>query len=207
MKINKIILILLIKIILITSLTQKISKEYLNLVSWIKNNGGYISDKLIPVETNNQNRYIKSTQKINNNELLAYIPRKLIISSINPLVNKKCAYAYGIFHDQDFDCLVFFLTLDKNNPKSFFKPYYDYFPNMDIKIFPREYSQEELKNYTEIGFEQFINDLNYMFKRSYSDFVQRIFTKEYKIKNIYENFKYNFYFVLSRSLSRPGSEM
>ena len=199
-------LLLLIKIIFITSLTQKISKEYLNLISWIKNNNGYISNKLIPVEINKQNRYIESSQPINNNELLAYIPHNLIISSINRLVNQKCAHAYGIFHEQDFECLVFFLTLDKNNPNSFFKPYYDYFPDLDIKIFPREYSQEEINNYTEIGIKSYINHLNILFNRSYSDFVQKILLEEYNIKNIHDNFKYNFYFVLSRDLSRAGSE-
>ena len=46
------------------------SKEYLNLINWIEENNGYISKKVKPIETSKYNRIIKSSEKININELL-----------------------------------------------------------------------------------------------------------------------------------------
>ena len=51
-------------ILLIISNVYNISKEYINLINWIKENNGYISDKVKPIELSKFNRIIKSSEKI-----------------------------------------------------------------------------------------------------------------------------------------------
>ena len=43
---------------------EKYSKEYINLISFVKSYNGYINQKLIPNETSNINRYIMAKDKI-----------------------------------------------------------------------------------------------------------------------------------------------
>ena len=102
-------LILLLLFLIISNSCLYISKEYSNLIKWIENNKGYISKKVEPVEESIYNRIIKSSEKIEKDELLAFIPEKIVISSINFLVNPECRKAYGVFHEQDLECIAFFL--------------------------------------------------------------------------------------------------
>jgi hypothetical protein len=103
-----------------------ISNEYNNLITWIQKNGGFVNEKVIPDESSKYNRIMKSNKKIAKNELISFIPEKIILSSINPLLNSICRNAYGLYHTSDLECITLFITFDKFNKSSFFKPYYDY---------------------------------------------------------------------------------
>ena len=198
-------LLLYIFLIIFSSIFSNISKEYINLINWIENNKGYISKKVKPIEISKYNRIMKSTEKIKKEELIAFIPEKIIISSINYLVNPICRNAYGLEHEQDLECIALFFTLDKNNPKSFFKPYYDYLPDLDIKIFPPEFPIEEQILYEEIDLDLFIGIHNHKIRSAYNDAVERILSEK-NIKNSFEKFKYNFYIGQTRNFSRPNSK-
>ena len=63
------------------------SPEYNNLILWIQKNQGYINEKVIPDETSKFNRIILAKKNIAKNELISFIPEKIILSSINPLLN------------------------------------------------------------------------------------------------------------------------
>jgi len=198
-------LILLLLFLIISNSYLYISKEYSNLIKWIENNKGYISKKVEPVEESIYNRIIKSSEKIEKDELLAFIPEKIVISSINFLVNPECRKAYGVFHEQDLECIAFFFTIDKNNPNSFFKPYYDYLPDFDLKIFPSEFPKSEQKLYEEIDLYLHIGIHENKITNGYNDSVEKIL-KEKNISNSFEEFKYNFYIAQSRDFSRPNSK-
>ena len=196
---------LFILLIIITNSFSKISEEYTNLINWIEKNNGYISKKVKPIEESKYNRIIKSSEKIKKDELIAYIPEKLVISSINYKVNPFCQKAYGLHHTQDLDCIALFLTLDTNNQSSFFKPYYDYFPEFDIKIFPSEFPKEEQKLYEEIDLHFHISVHDYKLQQAYNEYVEEILLK-YKIENSYEKYKYYFYLSQTRNFARPNSK-
>ena len=192
-------------ILLIISNVYNISKEYINLINWIKENNGYISDKVKPIELSKFNRIIKSSEKIKKNELISLIPQKLIISSINFLVNPFCRRVYGLYHNQDLDCIALYFTLDKNNPSSFFKPYYDYLPEFDISVFPSEFPKEEQNLYDDLDLDLHIGIHDRRLKDAYNENVEQILLEE-KIINCYEKYKYNFYLVQTRNFARPNSE-
>ena len=142
---------------------------------------------------------MKSSTIISKDEVISFIPEKLVISSINYEVNPICRRAYGLYHKSDLECIIFFLTLDKNNQSSFFKPYYDYLPKLDINIFPSEYSEEKLKLYEELEFDLHVGISNNKLKNAFNE-------DEKKIENGYEEFKYNYYLVKTRNFARPESE-
>ena len=198
-------LLLFIMLIISTNSFYNISKEYLNLITWIESNSGYISKKVIPVESSKSNRFIKSIEKIEKNELISYIPEKVIISSINFLINPLCRKAYGLNHNSDLDCIALFLTLDRINSTSFFKPYYDYLPEFNIKDFPSEFPKEEQNLYDEIGLYLHIGIHDYKLKNAYNEYVDQILL-ENKIINGYEKFKYNYYLAHTRDFCRHNSE-
>ena len=181
------------------------SNKYNNLISWIKNNGGYITNKISPEENNEYNRRMISTKEILKEELISFIPEKIVLSSINSHLNSLCRKAYGLFHKKDLECITLFITLDKKNKNSFFKPYYDYLPKFNIDIFPPEYSKEKLKLFDELEFELYVGISNNKLKKGYNDQVKLIL-KEKGINNPFEEFKYNYYLVKSRNFARPGSD-
>jgi hypothetical protein len=196
---------LFILFLIISNSFLKVSKEYSNLIKWIEKNNGYISKKVEPIEESIYNRIIKSSKKIEKGELLGFIPEKVVISSINYLVNPECRKAYGVFHEKDLECIAFFFTIDKNNPNSFFKPYYDYLPDFDLKAFPSEFPKNEQKLYDEIDLYLHIGIHDNKIKYAYNDSVEKIF-KEKNISNSFKEFKYNFYIAQSRNFSRPNSK-
>ena len=110
---------------------QTYSKEYNNLYNYIISNGGYINPKLVPNEVSKTNRFIITKEKIKKGEKILFIPDKVLISKIHKSVFKQCREAYGIGDEYEYDCLVYFMTIDKYNPSSSFKPYYDYLPSFN----------------------------------------------------------------------------
>ncbi len=182
-----------------------ISPEYNNLISWIRNNGGFISDKITPDESSEFNRIMLSNKTISKNELISFIPEKIILSSINPLLNSICRRAYGLYHSSDLECITFFMTLDKFNKTSFFKPYYDYLPKFDMGGAPTSFSEKKLKFYEELEFDLYVGISNHKLQNAYNEEVEKIL-EEKGIKNPFEEFKYNYELVKSRNLARPGSD-
>ena len=182
-----------------------ISPEYHNLISWIRNNGGFISDKITPDESSEFNRIMLSNKTISKNELISFIPEKIILSSINPLLNSICRRAYGLYHSSDLECITFFMTLDKFNKTSFFKPYYDYLPKFDMGGAPTSFSEKKLKFYEELEFDLYVGISNHKLQNAYNEEVEKIL-EEKGIKNPFEEFKYNYELVKSRNFARPGSD-
>jgi hypothetical protein len=182
-----------------------ISPEYNNLISWIRNNGGFISDKITPDESSEFNRIMLSNNTISKNELISFIPEKIILSSINPLLNSICRRAYGLYHSSDLECITFFMTLDKFNKTSFFKPYYDYLPKFDMGGAPTSFSEKKLKFYEELEFDLYVGISNHKLQNAYNEEVEKIL-EEKGIKNPFEEFKYNYELVKSRNFARPGSD-
>jgi len=198
-------LLIFLYLIITSNCLLNISKEYLNLIKWIEKNDGYISKKVTPVETSKYNRIIKSSEKIENNELIAFIPEKIVISSINTKINPYCRKAYGLYHQQDLDCIALYLTFDTNDQNSFFKPYYDYLPEFDINMFPSEFSKEEQKLYEGIDLDIHIGIHDYKLGNAYNEYVEQILLEK-NIKNNYEKYKYYFYLSQTRNFSRPNSK-
>ena len=199
-------LFLILYILIISNSLSIISKEYKNLINWIRENNGYISTKVMPIETNKNNRIIKSTEKIKFDEIIAFIPESIIVSSLHKLINPLCRKAYGLDHEQFLDCIALYLTIDRDNPNSFFRPFYDYLPYIDIKSFPPEFSAEKQNLYKELGFDLYISIHEQKLKRAYNEFVEKILPEK-KIEKKYDKFKYNFYLAKTRNFSRIKSEL
>ena len=193
----------------ITYQIQKYSQEYNNLYQYITSNGGYINPKLIPNENSSTNRYIITSEKIFKNEKLLFIPDKVSLSQIHKLIFRKCLEAYGPEEGNEFDCLVYFMTLDKYNSSSFFKPYYDFLPKMNKSDFITDFSEEEIETYKYIGITQGIDSYNKFFKKAFDPVEEKLkkFSEKNKIKyeEILDVFKYNFDLVATRNFGRPGS--
>mgnify|MGYP002627290609 FL=1 len=154
--------------------SRKYSTEYNNLYNFIISNGGYINPKLIPNEKSKTNRYIVTSEKISQNEKIIYIPDKVLISQIHKLVYKKCLEAYGPEDGNDFDCLVYFMTIDKYNSSSFFKPYYDYLPKMNKEDFITNLTKEEIDIYKDIGITKGLEFYNKFYKKALEPVEQRL---------------------------------
>ena len=188
---------------------QKYSKGYNNLYNFIISNGGYINPKLTPNEKSITNRYIITSQKISKNEKILFIPDKVLLSRIHKLIFTKCLEAYGPEEENDFDCLVYFMTIDKYNTSSFFKPYYDYLPEINESDFIRDFSNEEIDLYKGIGITKGIQNYNRFYQKAFVPVEKKlkIFSEKNNIKyeNIINNFKNNFDLVATRNFGRPGS--
>jgi hypothetical protein len=187
---------------------EKFSKEYSNLVNFIKNNGGYVNPKLIPNEKSNINRYIIVKEKINKNEILLYIPQNITISKLNLLVNNKCIQAYGFEEDFDYACLIYFMTIDKYNSTSKFKPYYEYLPVMDKSEFVFSFSEEEIAMFKDTGITDGIGMYHRFLDKALQPVEEKLkkFAKKQNIQyeKILEEFKNNFILVGTRNFGRPN---
>ena len=186
---------------------ESFSKEYLNLVNYIKSYGGYINPKLSINEISSTNRYVMAKENINKNEILLFIPEKILISKLHVNVNRKCNEAYGFQEDHDYDCLVYFMTIDKYNSSSMFKPYYDYLPKIDKNDFIIGLTKEEINKYNKTGITDGLHQFYYFFNLSLEPVEEKlkIFAKKHKIKyeQILEEFLINFILVGTRNFGRP----
>jgi len=187
----------------------KISKEYTNLVNFVRNNKGYINPKLIPNETSNINRYIITKEKIKKDEILLIIPDEILISKLHKSINYKCIEAYGLIEEYEYECVVYFMTIDKYNPSSIFKPYYDYLPKINISDFVFSFNEEEKKLFKDTGITEGIRTYEFFLDKALRPVEQRLkeFAKKNKIKyeEILEEFKYNFIMVGTRNFGRRDS--
>ena len=188
---------------------EKYSQEYNNLYNYIISNGGYINPKLIPEEKSSINRYIITNSKVYSNEKLLFIPEKVLISKIHKSVFQKCLEAYGSQEDYDYDCLVYFMTIDKYNLSSNFKPYYDYLPLMNYSDFMIDLTPEEINRFNNTGIIKYINSYHKFYSKALNpvkDILKKFSEKNgINYNKILDDFKYNFFIVGSRNFGRPES--
>ena len=186
---------------------ESFSKEYLNLINYIKSYGGYINPKLSINEISSTNRYVLTKGNISKNEVLLFIPEKILISKLHVNVNRKCNEAYGFQEDHDYDCLVYFLTIDKYNSSSMFKPYYDYLPKINKNDFIISLTKEEIKKYSETGIIDGLQHFYHFYNLSIEPVKEKLktFAEKNKIKyeKILEEFFINFILVGTRNFGRP----
>ena len=193
------------------SLKEEIfSKEYTNLINYIKSNGGYVNPKLIPNEISNSNRYIITKEKIKKHEILLFSPDSILISKYHKLTNKICREAYGLSEEEyDYDCIVYFMTIDKYNSSSFFKPYYDYLPKLNKSDFVFSFNEKEIEMFKGTGVTEGIDTYHYFLKKSLEPVEEKLkkFSEKNNIKyeTILEEFKDNFILVGTRNFGRPDT--
>ena len=192
------------KFTILTTPSYKYSKEYHTLVNWITINGGYVSPKFKPVEIDKSNRYIIANEKINKNEELLFVPNKNCISFLHPLINPLCR-KLGDAEDLKtlFDCILYYFTIDHFNKNSFFIPYYNYLPSLDINNFiigfPKTKENSKLFFLTQL--ENEIESFNHHFLGS-KERLESFLPKQITDKQFLTNFLY----IASRNFSRRGSE-
>ena len=129
---------------------------------------------------------------------------------MNNIVLDKCNLGFKEFNSYaskeekfsyDFDCLVYFLTIDIDNENSFFKNYYDYLPQILTKDFPIYFSSEKINLLNKIELDVEIGRQTHFFNKSLTPVKNEIL----KIKNGLEKFKKNFILVSTRNLERRSS--
>ena len=186
------------------------SDGYNNLYNWLIANGAFISENIIPIEQDIYNRYIKSKGKIKKEEEILFIPNKLTLSTLNDIVFDACNIGFKEFisysskeekYSYDFDCLVYFLTIDMDNKNSFFKYYYDYLPKISENNFPIYFSEDKINILENIELDIEIGRQKHFFNKS----LEPVKDKIIKIKNGIEKFKKNFIYVMTRNLGRRTS--
>ena len=196
--------------VLLINAISSFSEYYNNLHNWLISNGAFISKKIIPQEQNIYNRYIISKDDIKQNEEIIFIPNELTLSTLNNIVLDKCNLGFKEFNSYaskeekfsyDFDCLVYFLTIDIDNENSFFKNYYDYLPRILTKDFPLYFSSEKINLLNKIELDVEIGRQTHFFNKSLTPVKNEIL----KIKNGLEKFKKNFILVSTRNLERRSS--
>jgi len=186
------------------------SDNYENLYKWMVSNGAYISDKIIPIEESIYNRYIIAKEKIYQKEELVFIPDNLTISTLNNLVYNVCTDDFREFlsyaekeekYSFDYDCLVYFLTIDIDNKTSLFRNYYNYLPEISKLDFPIYFTEDEKKDFNQIELETQIRRQDIFFNKS----LKPIKNKILKIPNGIEKFKKSFIYVSTRNFGRRES--
>ena len=182
---------------------------YTNLVNFVRNNKGYINPKLIPNETSNINRYIITKEKIKKDEILLIIPDEILISKLHKSINSICIEAYGLIEEYEYECVVYFMTIDKYNSSSIFKPYYNYLPKINISDFVLSFNEEEKKLFKDIGITEGIITYEFFLDKALRPVEERLkkFAKKNNIKyeEILEEFKNNFIMVGTRNFGRRES--
>ena len=132
-----------------------------------------------------------------------------MISKYHILVNRICKEAYGFEEEYDYDCIVYFMTIDKYNSSSVFKPYYNYLPKLNKSEFVFSFTENEIEMFKETGITEGISTYQYFLKKSLDPVEDKLkkYSEKYKIQyeQIVEEFKDNFILVGTRNFGRPGS--
>ena len=192
-------------IIIITShiFTTSKKNDYDLLLEWGKNNSIYISDKIAMNYTNenNKNYYVK--KKINKDEIIISIPKKLLlnIESVLNLLGPKTKKQYENYKKEHFNnnsnnkkdpndilsyridqsFLAYLMTIankNKSNKNKFYQ-FYKYFFNTfetDLERFPVLYNTEQIRL---LIFSLFGNEL-VQTKEMYDEEFEILQTKIYK---------------------------
>ena len=183
---------------------------YNNLYNWLISNGAFISKKINPLEQNEYNRYIITKEEIKKDEEIIFIPTELTLSTLNNIVSDACKIGFKEFNSYaskeekfsyDFDCLVYFLTIDMDNQNSFFKFFYGYFPQISENDFAIYFPEDKINILKKI-------ELDYEIERQihfYEKALNPVKDKIIKIENGIEKFKKNFIYVSTRNFERRSS--
>ena len=170
------------------------SKDYENLKSWIINSNGFISSKIDIMENNKINRYLIANSKIPKNEIIIRIENQNILSYIHPKILPICQNKINDENDDDnydFNCLLYFLCTDMKNESSYFKPFYNYLPEIDYPNVPLFYNKSQLEKLNFLPeLQATIEIMNNMIKNSYDNNFKEI--------NFFD-FKKMYYFLSSRN--------
>ena len=195
---------------------QSPSKEYINLVMFIEENGGFVSAKLFPNEISRNNRFIMTKDDIKIKEELIFVPEKTLMSQLHRSLHKTCLEVLHLRDGSEFECIVYFMTIDKYNEKSFFRAYYNYLPEVDFNDFPSEDFLSQITN-TSSGHkiikeldlelhvfsrERIIKESLEHIKGSLRDFSA---ANNIKFDRLLADFRTNFFLVSSRNFGRRGS--
>ena len=191
------------------SLTRKLesqipSPEYQALITWMTENGAYVSPKFQPIEKDNFNRYIITKEKISKKEEILFVPNNICISYVHSLVNPLCR-PIGWYEDPEtlFDCITYFIAVDQYNKKSFFSPYYNYLPDLDpeyyIVGFPKAPENQKLFQLTQLESER--TSCEYYMNES-KQRLERFLPKQITEQEFMKSFLY----VASRNFGRRGSD-
>ena len=105
-----------------------LNSDYTNMMKWLTENKAVISPKLSLISENEYNRYIITTEDVKSEEQLVFIPSNLFISINHDIIHPICKKVMGIGAHNSFNCLIYFLTIDKTNEHSFWKDYYSFLP-------------------------------------------------------------------------------
>ena len=196
--------------ILIFPFISCFSDGYNNLYNWLISNGAFISENLIPIEQDIYNRYIITKEKIKKDEEILFIPNILTLSTLNNLVLDECNIGFKEFISSsskeekfsfDFDCLVYYLTVDMDNKNSFFKFYYEYLPQISDNNFPIYFTDDKINVLKNIELDIEIGRQKHFFNKSLTPVKDKIM----KMKNGLEKFKKNFIYVSTRNMGRRTS--
>ena len=113
-----------------------LNSDYTNMMKWLTENKAVISPKLSLISENEYNRYIITTEDVKSEEQLVFIPSNLFISINHDIIHPICKKVMGIGAHNSFNCLIYFLTIDKTNEHSFWKYYYSFLPIIQEENFP-----------------------------------------------------------------------
>ena len=124
-------------------------------------------------------------------------------------INFKCKEAYGLIEEYEYECIVYFMNIDKYNSSSIFKPYYNYLPKINISDFVFSFNEEEQNLFKDTGITEGIRRYKFFLDKALRPFEQRLknFAKKNNIKyeKILEEFKNNFIMVGTRNFGRKDS--
>lgn len=184
----------------ISSQFCKNSIAYDNLAQWIQSNGGYINNKLVPIEKSPTNRYIITKEKIKLNEEILFIPNDISISIVNKKISPICRKFFGYAEENDFNCVVYYMLIDKYNKKSFFTPYYKYLPKIDKDTTPLYFNSFLLTYYKVTEIDKEISTAKRYLESSYEDIKPNL-----PSMITFDDFKETFQIVISRNFGRRES--
>ena len=178
---------------------KELSNKYKIFENWLISNGAFISPKITPIEKKINYRSIIANATIKENEILVSIPEKLLISSMNKIINPFCNKLFSIDDPiNEFECILSFIAYDIKNNNSFFKPYYDYFPSINYNQ-PFFFSEDIKKKYEITGITNYLDMNINQIKKAYKRLLEH-----YEID--YSNFLETFILVISRNFGRKKSE-
>jgi hypothetical protein len=121
-------------------MTEEIEK-FNRLKNWTLDNGAELGNFEIKY-LSYSNRFVVASQDIKNGETIMNIPYKLIFTPDKPEIISECAK----YNFTEVDCYPLYLSLEKQNNQSFYKPFLDYLPT-DFSSYPSFYNIEIL-NYS-----------------------------------------------------------
>jgi hypothetical protein len=158
---------------------SQLEQKYQDLVNWIRENGGYINEKL-KISNGLYGREIIAKEEINSNEFLFKIPKKLYLNPDNCNLNTDDRFEY---REKVSICLL----KETFNERSFWKPYLNLlmkieeFENHPIVLFMNgkfPNNSERIYELAKNNYQNFINFHNKLIK--YNE-TNKIFNFELKI--------------------------